>query len=71
MIVVTTGAPKRSTNARCTAALAFAPAAATDLIGKLRAQGFTVYDPDMSAITMMGGGLHCMHQSLRSDAAEG
>ena len=45
-----------------------APAAAKDLIGKLKAQGFTVYDPDMSAITMMGGGLHCMHQSLRRDA---
>ena len=45
-----------------------APAAATDLISKLRAQGFTVYDPEMSMITMMGGGLHCMHQSLRRDA---
>lgn len=46
-----------------------APAAATDLIGKLRANGFKVYDPDMSAITKMGGGLHCMHQSLRRDPA--
>ena len=46
-----------------------APAASTDLIGKLRAQGFTVYEPDMSMITMLGGGIHCMAQSLRRDPA--
>ena len=45
-----------------------APAASKDLIGKLRANGFTVYDPDMSMFTMMGGGIHCMAQSLRRAA---
>ena len=44
------------------------PAHSTDLIGKLKANGFKVYDPDMSMITQMGGGLHCMAQSLRRDA---
>lgn len=46
-----------------------APAASKELIEKLRALGFTVYDPDMSMITMMGGGIHCMAQSLRRDKA--
>ena len=45
-----------------------APAASKDLIAKLRANGFTVYDPDMSMFTMMGGGIHCMAQSLRRAA---
>ena len=43
------------------------PLASTDLNAKLRALGFKVYDPDMSMITMMGGGIHCMAQSLRRD----
>ena len=42
-----------------------APAASKDLVTKLRANGFKVYDPDMSMFTMMGGGIHCMAQSLR------
>lgn len=42
-----------------------APAASKDLVTKLRANGFTVYDPEMSMFTMMGGGIHCMAQSLR------
>ena len=42
-----------------------APAASTDLVARLRANGFTVYDPEMSMFTMMGGGIHCMAQSLR------
>lgn len=42
-----------------------APAASKDLIGKLRANGFTVFDPEMDMFTMMGGGIHCMVQSLR------
>ena len=45
------------------------PVASKDLNQKLRALGFTVYDPDMSMITMMGGGIHCMAQSIRRDAA--
>ena len=44
-----------------------APAASKELIGKLRALGFTVYDPEMDMFTMMGGGIHCMAQSLRRD----
>lgn len=44
-----------------------APAASKELIDKLRANGFTVYDPEMDMFTMMGGGIHCMAQSLRRD----
>ncbi len=40
-----------------------------DLNAKLRAMGFTVYDPDVSMFTMGGGGVHCMCQALRRDAA--
>ncbi len=36
---------------------------------KLRALGFEVYDPDISMFTMAGGGIHCMAQPLRRDAA--
>ena len=34
---------------------------------KLKAHGFTIYDPDMSMITQGGGGVHCMCQSLKRD----
>ncbi|MGM0742197.1 MAG: dimethylarginine dimethylaminohydrolase family protein [Pseudomonadota bacterium] len=44
-----------------------APAASKDLIARLRANGFKVYDPEADMFTMMGGGLHCMAQSLRRD----
>lgn len=30
-----------------------------------RAEGLTVFDPDMSCITVAGGGIHCMSQPLR------
>ena len=40
-----------------------------DLNAKLRALGFTVYDPDISMFTMGGGGVHCMCQALRRDPA--
>jgi N-dimethylarginine dimethylaminohydrolase len=33
-----------------------------------RAIGLTVYDPDVSAITQVGGGIHCMCQPLRREA---
>ncbi len=38
-----------------------------DLNGRLRAQGFEVYDPDVSMFTQGGGGVHCMCQPLRRD----
>ena len=34
---------------------------------KLKALGFTIYDPDLSMITQGGGGVHCMCQSLKRD----
>lgn len=43
------------------------PADSKDLATRLRANGFKVYDPEMSMFTMMGGGIHCMAQSLRRD----
>ena len=42
---------------------------AKDLNGKMRAAGFKVYDPDMTMFTWAGGGVHCMCQPLRRDAA--
>ncbi len=42
---------------------------ATDLNGKMRANGFEVYDPDMTMFTRAGGGVHCMCQPLRREAA--
>ena len=38
------------------------------LNARLRAHGFTVYDPDVTMFTMGGGGVHCMCQPLRRDA---
>jgi len=43
-------------------------AAATDLNAKMRAAGFTVYDPDMTMFTRAGGGVHCMCQPLTREA---
>jgi N-dimethylarginine dimethylaminohydrolase len=42
---------------------------AADLNAKMRATGFTVYDPDMTMFTWAGGGVHCMCQPLRREAA--
>ncbi len=42
---------------------------ATDLNTKMRAAGFKVYDPDMTMFTWAGGGVHCMCQPLRREAA--
>jgi N-dimethylarginine dimethylaminohydrolase len=39
-----------------------------DLNARLRAHGFTVYDPEVSMFTLGGGGVHCMAQALRRDA---
>lgn len=44
-------------------------AAAKDLNGKLKAVGFTVYDPEMSMFTWAGGGVHCMCQPLKRVAS--
>lgn len=42
-------------------------AASKDLNARLRALGFTVYDPDLSMFTLGGGGPHCLCQPLRRD----
>ena len=44
------------------------PAASKTLKDKLRALGFTLYDPELGMITQGGGGVHCMCQALRRDA---
>ena len=46
------------------------PAAGKTLIEKCRAEGLTVYDPDVSMIAAGGGSVHCMCQALRRDSAE-
>ena len=38
-----------------------------DLNARLRAQGFEVYDPEVTMFTQGGGGVHCMCQPLRRD----
>ncbi len=39
-------------------------AESTDLNARLRAQGFEVYDPDVTMFTLGGGGVHCMGMPL-------
>lgn len=39
-----------------------------NLNAKLRAEGLTVYDPDLSYFTLGGGGPHCLCQALHRDA---
>ena len=46
-----------------------APAHARDLNARLKALGFTVFDPDVDVFTRGGGGVHCMAQSLRRQPA--
>ena len=41
---------------------------ATELNEKMRALGFTVYDPDLSMFTLGGGGVHCLAQALCRDS---
>ena len=43
------------------------PKASITLKSKLKAEGFTIFDPEMSMITQGGGGVHCMCQSLKRD----
>src|SRR4029453_17344529 len=40
-------------------------AQSTALNDRLRARGFTVYDPDLTAFTLGGGGPHCPAQAAR------
>ena len=44
-------------------------AQSAELNERLRALGFTVYDPDMSQFSLAGGGIHCLAQPLRRDPA--
>ncbi|MFK7892228.1 MAG: dimethylarginine dimethylaminohydrolase family protein [Granulosicoccus sp.] len=41
---------------------------ATELNAKIRALGFTVYDPDMTMFTLGCGGVHSLCQALRRDS---
>jgi N-dimethylarginine dimethylaminohydrolase len=43
------------------------PASSSNLIAACRAEGLTVYDPDVSMIAAGGGAVHCMSQALRRD----
>ena len=43
------------------------PSASKTLKSKLKAEGFRIFDPELSMITQGGGGVHCMCQSLRRD----
>ncbi|MGR3500822.1 dimethylarginine dimethylaminohydrolase family protein [Pseudaestuariivita sp.] len=43
------------------------PAGSKTLKAKLKALGFTIYDPELGMITQGGGGVHCMCQSLVRD----
>jgi N-dimethylarginine dimethylaminohydrolase len=45
------------------------PASSKNLIAACRAEGLTVYDPDVSMIGNGGGAVHCMCQALRRDSA--
>jgi N-dimethylarginine dimethylaminohydrolase len=46
------------------------PASSKNLIAACRAEGLTVYDPDVSMIAHGGGAVHCICQPLRRDAVE-
>jgi N-dimethylarginine dimethylaminohydrolase len=48
---------------------ALIPASSKSLIAACRAEGLTVYDPDVSMIAAGGGAVHCMCQALRRDPA--
>ena len=45
------------------------PASSEQLIAACRAEGLTVYDPDVSMIGNGGGAVHCMSQALNRDRA--
>lgn len=43
------------------------PSTSTNLKAACKAEGLTVYDPDVSMIALGGGAIHCMCQALRRD----
>ncbi|MDB2365833.1 arginine deiminase family protein, partial [Luminiphilus sp.] len=43
------------------------PSESTYLVDRCKALGLKVYDPDVSKISVCGGGVHCMSQPLRRD----
>jgi N-dimethylarginine dimethylaminohydrolase len=45
------------------------PASSKNLVAACRAEGLTVFDPDVAMIGNGGGAVHCMCQALRRDAA--
>jgi N-dimethylarginine dimethylaminohydrolase len=45
------------------------PASSKTLIAACRAEGLTVFDPDVSMIANGGGAVHCMCQALSRDRA--
>jgi N-dimethylarginine dimethylaminohydrolase len=45
------------------------PASSKNLVAACRAEGLTVYDPDVSMIGNGGGAVHCMCQALKRDRA--
>lgn len=45
------------------------PSSSKNLAAACRAEGLTVYDPDVSMIAFGGGAVHCMCQALRRDPA--
>lgn len=47
---------------------AIIPASSRNLIAACRAEGITVYDPDVSMIAHGGGAIHCVCQALRRDS---
>ncbi len=46
---------------------ALIPATSRNLVAACRAEGITVYDPDVTMIALGGGAIHCMCQPLRRD----
>jgi len=44
------------------------PASSKRLIAACRAEGLTVFDPEVDMIGNGGGSVHCMCQALRRDA---
>jgi len=50
-------------------AKAIAPASSKVLIEQLRARGFEVAAVETAEISKTGGGIHCMAQALRREAA--
>jgi N-dimethylarginine dimethylaminohydrolase len=47
------------------------PASNTELASACRAHGLEVFDPDLSMITNLGGGIHCLCQAINRDFVGG